>query len=224
MLMPPARPTRLESISRGCRLLDQALGFIKPKLVPGISEAKAKFLINSFLKQNGAQRFAFPTIVAFGNHTANIHHKPTNRKLTHNQIVMIDIGVKINGWCSDITRMFFVDRPKPIWVKTYNQVLTAQRKAILALKKTSVSAKYIDSIPRKFFPIPHSVGHGLGKMIHDRPKINPRSKDMINPGDIITIEPGRYFPGRFGIRIEDSVLKTKTGYRLLTKFPKILIK
>ena len=120
---------------------------------------------------------------------------------------MIDIGVKINGYCSDETRMFFVGKPKPIWLKIYRLVLKAQLAAV-------------DQAARQFFPIPHSVGHGLGKIIHDRPKINPNSKDLIKPGDIFTIEPGRYFPGRFGIRIEDTVLKTKTGYRLLTQFPK----
>ena len=218
--MPPVLPNKLASIEHGCSLLDQALAFIRPRLLPGKTEIQIKRQINRWLKRAGSQGFAFPTIVAFGNHTANIHHHPIPRRLTKNQIVMIDLGVKINGWCSDETRMFFVGRPKPIWLKIYQQVLAAQTKAILSLKKSSITAKTVDAIPRKYFPIPHSVGHGLGKIIHDRPKINPKSKDMIKPDDIFTIEPGRYFSGRFGIRIEDTVLKTKIGYRLLTKFPK----
>lgn len=80
----------------------------------------------------------------------------------------------------------------------------------------------VDRAARKIVQFPHSLGHGLGRKVHDRPKINPKSKDIIKPGDIITIEPGCYFKNRFGIRIEDSVLKTKTGFRLLTKFPKDL--
>lgn len=218
--MPPVLPSKLVSISHGCQLLDQALAFIKPRLSPGQSELQIKGQINRFLKRTGSQGFAFPTIVAFGNHTANIHHKPSNRKLINNQIIMIDIGVKINGYCCDETRMFFIGRPRPLWLKTYRRVLKAQNEAILALKQKSILAKTIDAIPRKYFPIPHSVGHGLGRKIHDRPKINPQSKDVIKPSDIFTVEPGRYFPGRFGVRIEDTVLKTKTGYRLLTKFPK----
>jgi len=208
------------SISRACRLLDQSLNFIQTRLKPGVTEIQIKRQLNNFLKSAGAGGFAFPTIVAFGNHTAGIHHRAANRKLINNQIVMIDCGVKVNGWCSDITRMFFIGKPKPVWLKTYRLVLTAQQQAINALKQPTVPAKLIDSIPRKFFPIPHSVGHGLGKIIHADPKINPRSRFLIKPGDIFTIEPGRYLPGRFGVRIEDSILKTKTGYRLLTKFPK----
>lgn len=220
--MPPALPSKLESIKRGCALLDQALAFIKPRLFSGKTEIQIKWQINRFLKQAGAQSFAFPTIVAFGNHTANIHHKSTNRHLGRNQIVMVDVGVKINGWCCDETRMFFVGKPKAIWLKTYQLVLKAQTAATFHLRGGKLSASEVDAAARKFFPIPHSVGHGLGKKIHDRPKINPKSKDTIKPGDIITIEPGRYFKNRFGIRIEDSVLKTKTGFRLLTHFSKTL--
>jgi len=227
--MPPVLPNKpqhprgkLASIEHGCSLLDQALTFIRPRLLPGQTELQIKKQINNWLKKAGAMGFAFPTIVAFGNHTANIHHRPSHRKLTKNQIIMIDLGIKINGWCSDETRMFILGRPKTVWIKTYNQVLAAQKKAIQALKQTTVPAKQIDSIPRKYFPIPHSVGHGLGKIIHVRPKINPNSQDMIKPGDIFTLEPGRYFPGRFGIRIEDTLLKTKTGFRLLTKFPRLI--
>lgn len=218
-------PSKLRSIEYGGRLLDQSLAFIRPRLHPGISEIQIKRRINYFLNRSGAQGFAFPAIVAFGSHTANIHHKPTDRRLTQNQIVMIDIGIKINGWCSDITRMFFIGKPKPIWLKTYRLVLKAQTAALKHLGgdrmgSSEVKAAEVDAAARKFFPIPHAVGHGLGKKIHANPKINPNSKHIIKPGDIFTIEPGRYCPGRFGVRIEDSLLKTKTGYRLLTNFPK----
>lgn len=212
--------TKLRAIERGCYWLDQAFAFIQPRLLPGKTEIQIKRQINRFLKQAGARSFAFPTIVAFGNHTAHIHHKPTGRKLTNNQIVMIDIGIKINGYCSDATRMFFVGRPKSLWLKTYQLVLKAQTAATFHLRGGKLSASKVDSAARKIVTFPHALGHGLGKIIHDRPKIKPQSKDIIKPGDIFTIEPGRYFPGRFGIRIEDTVLKTKTGYRLLTNFPK----
>lgn len=217
--------TKLRAIERGCRLLDQASAFIRPRLIPGKTEQQIKRQLDYFLKKSGAQGFAFPTIVAFGNHTAHIHHKPTGRKLTNNQIVMIDIGVKINGYCSDATRMFFVGRPKPEWLKTYRLVLKAQESALYHLRgdrigSSKVNASEVDQAARKIVTFPHALGHGLGKKIHDNPKINPKSKFLIKPGDIITIEPGRYFPGRFGVRIEDSILKTKTGYRLLTNFPK----
>ena len=217
---PRHAPGKLASISRGCARLDQALTFIKPRLLPGKTERQIKRQINNFLKSSDSQGLAFPTIVAFGNHTANIHHKPNLRKLTNNQIIMIDLGVKINGYCSDETRMFFLGKPKPEWLKTYRLVLKAQTLTLKPLRGGRMDSSEVDSIARKIVQFPHSLGHGLGKIIHDKPKINPRSKDTIKPGDIITIEPGRYFPGRFGIRIEDSVFKTATGYRLLTHFPK----
>lgn len=220
--MPPVPPNKLASIEHGGSLLDQALNFIRPRLLPGKTELQIKKQINNFLKKAGTQGFAFPTIVAFGNHTANIHHKPTNRKLTRDQIVMIDLGVKINGWCCDETRMFFLGKPKPAWLKIYQLVLKAQLAATFHLRGGKLPASEVDHAARKFFPIPHSVGHGLGKIIHARPKINPKTKDQIKPGDIFTIEPGRYFPGHFGVRIENTILKTKSGYRLLTKFPKTL--
>lgn len=215
---------KLASICRGCSLLDNAFRLIKIGLTPGITELQLKHKINTFLKKSGAESFAFPSIVAFGNHTGNIHHRPTNRKLTNNQIIMVDIGIKINGWCCDATRMFFLGKAKPVWLKTYRLVLKAQQNALKRLRGGQTNSSEVDLAARKYFPIPHSIGHGLGKKIHDNPKINPQSKGMIKPNDIITVEPGRYFPGRFGIRIEDSVLKTAASYRLLTKFPKTLDK
>ena len=214
--------SKLSSIEAGCRLLDQALAFIKPRLLPGKTEWQIKRQINSFLNRAGAQGFAFPTIVAFGNHTANIHHQPTQRRLSRQQIIMIDIGVKINGYCSDETRMFFVGRPKPIWLKTYRLVLKAQTEAIHRLRGKRIPAFEVDLTARQYFYIPHNLGHGLSRKIHALPKINFNAKGFIKPGDIITIEPGCYFKNRFGIRIEDSVLKTAAGYRLLTKSPKSL--
>lgn len=215
---------KLSSVARGCQLLDQALTFIKPHLVPGVSEVQIKNKLNIWLKNHGGGGFAFPTIVAFGRHSANIHHKPTDRQLTNNQIVLIDLGVKINGWCSDETRMFFVGRPKPAWLKTYRLVLKAQHAALSHLGGGRQDSSEVDAAARKIVQFPHALGHGLGRRVHSRPKIKPNSRDVIKPGDIFTLEPGCYFKNRFGIRLEDTVLKTQTGYRLLTLFPKDLDK
>ena len=230
--------SKLTSIAASCRLLDQALYFIKPLLTPGKTEQQIKRQINRFLKKSGAQGFAFPTIVAFGNHTANIHHRPTNRKLTTNQIVMIDIGVKVGGYCSDATRMFFAGKTQPSWAIAYRQVLHAQQIALNHLRHSGsgrkdspgVNGAEVDQTVRHYFKkfnldrhFIHGLGHGIGRAIHQFPRLNPKAKhQVVKPGDVITVEPGLYFKNRFGIRIEDTVLKTRSGYRLLTKFPKDL--
>ena len=121
-------------------------------------------------------------------------------------------------------------KPKKEWLKTYNQVLTAQEKALKYLRIPTVLGRELDSIARNYFKslkldkhFIHSLGHGIGRWIHQAPRISPKAKhQVVKPGDVITIEPGLYFKNRFGIRIEDTVVKTKTGFKYLTHFPKDL--
>jgi Xaa-Pro aminopeptidase len=154
-------------------------------------------------------------------------------------MVLIDIGCVVGGLRSDITRTFFVGKPKAIWTKTYLQVLAAQEKALKALKAPTIGGQQLDVVARNYFKrlkldrhFIHGLGHGIGKWIHQHPKISPKSNATIKPGDVITIEPGLYFStkgrsasggkNRFGIRIEDTVVKTKNGFTYLTHFPKDL--
>ena len=121
-------------------------------------------------------------------------------------------------------------KPKKEWINTYRQVLTAQEKALKFLKTTTVLGRELDAVARNYFKtlkldkhFIHSLGHGIGKWIHQSPRISPKAKhQLVKPGDVVTIEPGLYFKNRFGIRIEDTVVKTKTGFKYLTYFPKNL--
>ncbi len=206
------------------------MGFIKPRIRPGLTERQVARQINQYLFSHSADKLAFPTIVAAGSSSASPHHWPTKKLIQNNDLVLIDIGAVINGWRSDITRTFFVGKPKPIWSVAYHQVLTAQEKALAHLSRPSVGSREVDAVARNYFKklkldkyFIHGLGHGIGQAIHQYPKLSPKAKhQVIKPGDVVTVEPGLYFKNRFGIRIEDTVVKTKTGYKYLTHFPKDL--
>ena len=215
---------------KACRLVSQALKFIRLRVRPGLTERKLARQINAYLFSHGAAKLAFPTIVAAGKSSASPHHWPTKKLIQNNDLVLIDIGAVIDGWRSDITRTFFVGKPKPAWIKTYRQVLTAQEKALSALHRESILGRELDAVSRSYFKklkldkhFIHGLGHGIGRWIPQSPHLSPKAKhQLVKPGDVITIEPGLYFKNRFGIRIEDTVVKTKSGYKYLTHFPKDL--
>jgi len=180
------------------------------------------------MKDLGAQGLAFRPIVAFGNHTSIPHHKPTDRKLKQNDIVLLDFGCKVDGFCSDFSRTFFIGQPKPEWQKVYRIVKISQQKVLGAhrvwsTQGTSVKAAQIDSIARDYIKkqgygkqFVHGLGHGIGTRVHQYFKIGPKSKAIIKPGMVFTIEPGIYMKNRFGVRIEDVVYLSSSGLQILT--------
>jgi len=214
-------------IRKSCQLADKILFEVIGNLRRGKSEIEVAAEIRK-LSRTIANGLAFPPIVAFGRNSATPHHSPTERRLKVGDIVKIDLGVKYEGWCSDITRTFFTREPSEFQEKIYNTVLAAQK---LGIQKTTIgiSGKNLDTVVRDFLTkesfgknFIHSLGHGVGKKVHQSPKISPKSKAILKIGDVITIEPGLYFKNRFGIRIEDTVLVEKDGIEILTKFPKKL--
>jgi Xaa-Pro aminopeptidase len=211
----------LSKIRESCRLADEIIAEVVRNLQRGKSEIEVAAEIRKLakLKTNG---LAFPPIVAFGKNSATPHHSPTARKLKIGDIVKIDLGVKIDDFCSDITRTFFTKKPTDFQRKIYATVSAAQK---LGIRKVTagISGKNLDAIVRDFLAqkgfaknFIHSLGHGIGRRIHQNPKISPKSKSSLKNGDAITIEPGLYFPGKFGIRIEDTVLVGKNGAEVLT--------
>ncbi len=135
---------------------------------------------------------------------------------------MIDVGARYKGYCSDITRCFAVGRPTTFYKKVYDVVQQAQA-AALKMVKAGVPIKKVDAAARKIIaghnlPIyGHGTGHGLGLEVHEEPVLNAESKGKLKAGEVITIEPGIYIPGKLGIRIEDDILVTETGYKILTQ-------
>lgn len=204
----------IKNIKKAISLTKKAFKFIKPKLKPGRTENQIAWQIEKFIKENGAN-LAFQIIVASGPNSAIPHYQTGKRKLKSNDIVLIDAGAKVNGYCADMTRTFFIGRPKPVWKKVFNIVKTAQKKAISYVNPRDLhqlKANRVDKTVRNYIKSQgfekyfiHSTGHGIGLDIHEKPYISPKSKQTLKPGMVFTIEPGIYIKNKFGVRIEDTM-------------------
>ncbi len=219
---------KVSSITTACKITDLAFDYILTKIKVGVTEKEIAREIDKFIKNKNA-RLAFPTIVAFGKNGFEIHHKPANKKLTaKSQFVLFDFGAKVNGYCADMSRTVVSGKATNKQREIYKTVLTAQEMAIAAIKP-NCKAYGIDRIARDYIykkgfdPIPHSLGHGVGKKVHENPKMGPTSADILREGDIFTIEPGIYIKNFGGVRIEDVLILQKGGAKLLTHSPKHLI-
>lgn len=218
----------LVNIIRAQSISEKVLQNIFPKLRTGITEIEiANFIKKSFVKY-GAPILSFPPIVSFGKNTANIHHEPSRNKLKSGDIIMLDFGCAVNHYCSDMTRTYFWGEPSIKQKKIYAAVLEAQNRALNKIKKGERKAKVIDKTARDFLNkkfknnFKHGLGHGVGTVIHEWPNFKPKSEDIIPVGCVMTVEPGLYFKGFGGVRIEDMVLITKNGCKNLTNVPKSL--
>jgi len=203
--------------SIAARALRQTLRYIKP----GITENELAGRLDFQIRKLGATN-SFETIVAFGPNASRPHHQPSKRRLKKKDTVLIDFGAKYKGYCSDITRSFAVGRQTRFFVKVYDAVQEAQAAAIDTVKAgvemVRVDAVAREVISRSDLPVyGHGTGHGFGLEIHELPFLKAESKGKLNAGEVITIEPGVYIPGKLGVRIEDDVLVTETGYRILTR-------
>ncbi len=199
----------------------QALKQTRRYMKPGVTENELAGMLDFQIRKLGATN-SFDTIVAFGPNASRPHHQPGKRKLKQKDTVLIDFGVKYKGYCSDITRCFAVGRPTTFYKKVYDVVQQAQTAAIKKIK-AGVKINDVDAAARKVIDesdLPvygHGTGHGLGLEIHELPFLKAESKGKLKAGEVITIEPGVYIPGKLGVRIEDDILVTETGSKLLTR-------
>jgi Xaa-Pro aminopeptidase len=214
-----------EAALGGCRLFEHMLGFIRP----GLREIEVAAELEHQARLMGAEGMSFETIVASGVRSALPHGKATNAVLPRRGFVTLDFGIILGGYCSDMTRTVFLGRPKAEERRTYNAVLEAQETAVAAVS-SGVSCGEVDEAARAVLrreglaeAFSHSTGHGVGLEIHEAPRIGAGQTTRLMPGMVITIEPGVYLAGRFGIRIEDMVVVTATGGQVLTPAPKALI-
>ncbi len=206
----------IELINKACALGDEAFNFILKYIKPGITEKDVAFELETFIRKNSGEP-SFPTIVGFGENSAIPHHKTNNTRLQTNDIILIDFGVRINNYCSDMTRTFFIGKPTQEQNTVYQTVLVAQKKVLELLyhklvydtESNYISAASLDKFAREYiismgYPsIPHSLGHGIGIEVHEPPALSPTSEDKLTDGMVFSIEPGIYLPGKFGVRIED---------------------
>jgi len=213
----------IKKIRSACLLAKKTMDFAVSVALLGITEKELVSDIVCFMRKNGADKEAFDTIAAFGSHTACPHHIPTGRMLKRNDIVYIDLGCAYEGYSSDLTNTLFLGKINNYGRKIYDIVKEAHWRAINAIKAGAV-CRDIDFAARNFIVkkgfgrnFIHSTGHGVGIDIHEGPAISPKSATVLKENMVFTVEPGIYIPGRFGVRIEDTVLVTKKGCEVLTK-------
>lgn len=201
-------------ISRAVEITKNVLEQILSALTVDMTEHDVRRNLDAQLLLAGADGTAFPTIVAFGENSALPHHQPTDKKLEKEMAVLIDCGAQVAGCCADMTRtVWFGGTPDPEFVKIDAIVHQAFETAKTALRKEKPTAESIDIAARKVIAdagygqqFIHTTGHGLGLSIHEPPSLSARNEQVIEPGMVITIEPGIYLTGKFGVRFEETVL------------------
>lgn len=230
----------IENIKKACKIGDSAFKFILQKITHpsfggkiGVSEKDIAGELEKFVRENGAE-LSFSPIVAFGKNSSIPHHQTGKTKLKNGDIVLLDLGAKVENYCSDMTRTIFFDKPTDQQKKIYKTVLEAQQKAADFINRAikngkKITGKDVDKVAREYirscgFPsIPHSLGHGIGLEVHEHPSLSPKSRDILRAGMVFSIEPGIYLEGFGGVRIEDLFVYEKGGLRQLTTSPKEII-
>lgn len=217
------------AIREAIRFAEDAFAMTRAALRPGATEKEIADLLDANLRRCGATGSSFPPIVAVGMRAALPHARPTETaRIGDDDFVLIDWGAAGRPYKSDLTRVVVTGKVTPKFEKVYQTVLAAQERAIAAIRP-GAKAHDIDAEARtvieqagfgRFFD--HSVGHGLGMDIHEAPRLRKESQTILQPGMIITVEPGIYLPDWGGIRIEDDVLVTPEGCEVLTRLPKDL--
>jgi Xaa-Pro aminopeptidase len=199
------------------------------KIRPGVKEIEVAAAMEYQARRAGAEGMSFPTIIAAGRRSAVVHGHASNAAIPARGFVVCDFGVILAGYCSDRTRTVHVGRPSNEARRMYAAVLEAQQAAIAAVRP-GVSAAEVDSAARKILRknnlaryFTHSTGHGLGLEIHEAPRLAAGQPQELEPGMVITIEPGAYIPGKRGVRIEDVVVVGRSGCEVLTPTNKELI-
>ena len=216
--------SEIESIRKACEITDRAYEYIIKNIKVGMTEKEVAFEIEKYMLLNGADGIAFDLIVAFGENTSMPHAVPTDRVIKKGDIIQFDIGCKVNGYCSDFSRVVFVEEIKEEYKEVYDFVLGEQQRLEAALKdgvniKTIIKDRETE-YRLKNYSVMHAFGHGIGLNIHERPILRSSIDCILKEDSVIAVEPGVYIPGKFGIRIEDSYRVTKTGCQNLTNAKK----
>ena len=219
----------LRRMRASARIASQVVEHAIKAARPGIAELDLAAEIEYRMRKLGAEGPSFETIVASGPRAALPHGRATSKRLKEKDLVVLDLGVILRGYCSDITRTFHLGRASGEVHRWYQAVLDAQRAARKAVH-AGVAAGRVDEAARSVLRAQaldgyfiHSTGHGLGLEVHEQPSLRKDQKGALKAGSVITIEPGIYLPGRGGIRIEDDVLVLDGGSETLTSAPRELI-
>jgi len=218
-------PSEIRDLKKACQITDTVLGRLLKRAKPGMPEIDIKYYAEDQMKRLGAEGPSFDLIIACGAKTSQPHAVSDKNRVKNGTVFLFDMGSKVNGYHSDLTRTFFTGSISPKFRKVYEAVLEAQQAAI-ACVKPGVRVGEVDLAARqalekrglaKYFG--HSTGHGVGLEIHEAPGVFHTNRSIVQENMLFTVEPGVYLPGWGGIRIEDIVRVTKTGCEVITKFP-----
>jgi len=219
----------IAKMEKAAGIADRALEILLPMLKPGMTEKEGACELEYQMKKLGADGTSFDTIFASGVHSSMPHAVPSDKKLEYGDFVTIDFGCTVDGYCSDMTRTVVIGRADEKQKEIYSIVLKANETALAGLK-AGVRGCDIDAIARNIITdagygqcFGHGLGHSVGLYIHENPRLSKTDESVILENVIETVEPGIYIPGWGGVRIEDMVVVTKDGFRLLCHSPKHLI-
>jgi Xaa-Pro aminopeptidase len=218
----------LRAIAEAAKLADEVYSWILDHGLAGFTEREIELAAGQRMRELGAEGPAFPTIVASGPNSALPHHEASEREIGRDELVVVDMGAIVDGYCSDCTRTFATGEPGDEAREVYELVRSAQLVALDAVR-AGASGRDVDAVSRD--PIEaaghgdhygHGLGHGVGIEVHEAPRLSQQSEDELVEGDVVTVEPGVYVPGKLGVRIEDLVTVTAGGHRNLSGHPKEL--
>lgn len=214
----------ISKIKKACELTDKCFNHLLEFIKIGTTEKEIALEIEIFIRTNGAEGLAFDPVVAIGPNSANPHWKPTDRAVKMADLILIDMGCKYEGYCSDMTRTIFMgcilEEIKPVYdLVLKNQLYTTQEIKEYASIKT-LSQMVESNFKLNNFDLIHSLGHSIGMETHEIPYINSKNDTFLKENMVIANEPGIYIPDKYGIRIEDTILVEKNGCTVLTKSPK----
>ncbi|KIL41123.1 Xaa-Pro dipeptidase [Gordoniibacillus kamchatkensis] len=219
----------LRIMREAAELADRTFSYILTKLKPGVTELDIALEIEMFIRQNGGTSTSFDTIVASGERSALPHGRASERVLQKDEFVKLDFGAYYKGYCSDITRTVVLGKPTAKHRDIYDKVLEAQLACLDGLKP-GMTGREGDALARDIIEkygygdnFGHGTGHSLGMEIHEAPRLSRLDETVLEPGMTMTVEPGIYLPGFGGVRIEDDIVFTDSGIRILTQSTKQLI-
>jgi len=215
-------------MKKAAAIASGAIAMLAREIQPGWTEQETALQLEVTARRAGAEQIAFETIIASGENAALPHAKPTNRKIRKGDFVVIDFGIKYQGYCSDETCTFAIGELTGDQKNAYRAVLRAHDEAI-AFIRAGVAAADVDALVRDILGeeysrnFVHGTGHGVGLEVHEAPRLAPASQDVLTAGMVVTVEPGLYYPGLWGLRIEDTVLVKENSCEIITKMNKKLI-
>lgn len=216
----------VEAIRRAARAADAAFDAILEWIAPGVTERETAARLDLLLAEAGAEGRAFETIAAFGERSALPHARPGARRLAEGDVVLLDFGAVVDGYCSDMTRTVACGDPGRAMEAVYDVVLAARDAAVEGLS-VGMTGREADALARDVIDaaghgeaFPHSLGHGIGLVVHEEPRLSKRSDAVLPAGATVTVEPGVYLAGVGGVRIEDDVVLGEGGVEVLTESPR----